>query len=217
MLKDLIIEGNNTGYKVCSDGYVLNASNNYKLKGEKTKKGYIRHCINGRKYLEHRLVAMVFLPNINNKSQINHKDGNKENNNVNNLEWVTQSENIKHSYRKLGQENGKKKLKNEDIVTICKRFNNNESCSKIALDYKVKTSTIMSIIRGITYKEHAIEITRRGYKTNNCKINHETANRIRKMCSEGVPQKRLAKTFDLHITTINRIVNNLIWSDELIV
>lgn len=55
---------------------------------------------NGRKNkVIHRLVAKAFIPNPNNFLEVNHKDGNKQNNKVNNLEWCTRSYNVTHAYR----------------------------------------------------------------------------------------------------------------------
>lgn len=72
------------------------------LKQTKSHKGYLTVSLSDRKhkrqtFFVHRLVAKAFIPNLHNYPQVNHIDGNKENNSVENLEWVTQTENMQHA------------------------------------------------------------------------------------------------------------------------
>ena len=61
-------------------------------------KGYSKVKIDKKSYFVHRLVAIAFLDNPENKETVNHIDGNKSNNHVSNLEWCTRSENSQHAY-----------------------------------------------------------------------------------------------------------------------
>lgn len=77
------------------------------------KRGYcqVNLCKNGTRKLFtcHRLVAETFIPNMDNKKYVNHIDGNKTNNCIDNLEWCTHSENINHAYRNNLISNTKKR------------------------------------------------------------------------------------------------------------
>lgn len=89
-------------YQVSNLGNIKSIKYSKILKPYKEKKGYLRVDLNKngirRHYLVHRLVAETFIPNPENKPQINHKDGCKENNLWNNLEWCTNLENAIHAY-----------------------------------------------------------------------------------------------------------------------
>ena len=77
------------------------------LKVELMQDGYSRIVLMKeairKRYMCHRLVAETFIPNPNNLPYVNHKDGNRSNNYVDNLEWCTQSENEQHSVNILGK------------------------------------------------------------------------------------------------------------------
>lgn len=115
------------------------------------KDGYMFATIKGVQIPIHRLVATYFLKNPENKPEVNHIDGNKKNNNINNLEWVTQSENQSHAIRnnlqpkKLSTYMGK--FTEEEREKIKKLWNSGQySKRKIAKIYNVSHTCINDII-----------------------------------------------------------------------
>lgn len=118
-----------------------------------------------RKYSVHRLVAKHFISNPENKPQVNHIDGNKANNRVDNLEWVTASENIKHAYEnglknspsgdehwsRIKRNRVSRKLTESDVREIKKRLASGEKQKDIAEEFGVFKSTISKINIGETW------------------------------------------------------------------
>ncbi len=90
-------------YFVSNEGYVYsNRARPCVMKPHKINTGYLAIGIQQyrdefKTYLIHRLVAEVFCPNPYDKPNVNHKDGNRLNNRADNLEWVTQQENVQHA------------------------------------------------------------------------------------------------------------------------
>ena len=98
--KEITIENEDTsGYYISSLGRFKNKKGVVMANYKPHHSGYIYLRVNIKKYALHRLVATMFLPNVENKPFVNHKDGNKTNNKLDNLEWVTCSENNLHAHK----------------------------------------------------------------------------------------------------------------------
>lgn len=111
-----------------------------------------------KNYYVHRLVAETFIENINNKKEVNHKNGDKNNNNVENLEWVTPKENQIHSSKVLNTKynlTGLNKSREKQKVKVDMfDLNNNfiksfNSISEASREVKISPSVICGCCKGI--------------------------------------------------------------------
>lgn len=100
MWKQIIIEGQETIYSISDEGQIRNNRTGYILKSY-IQNGYCHVTLyinkKPRRFSVHRLVALMFIPNPKNKEYVNHKNGIKSDNKVENLEWCTPSENTRHA------------------------------------------------------------------------------------------------------------------------
>lgn len=108
--------------------------------------------------LVHRIVAKHFIDNPENKPQVNHKNGDVSDNRVENLEWVTSSENVIYSIKefgrieKCGEDNNKSKLTETQVKEIRELYPIIKSQRKIAKLYNVTQTAIKNIVNNKTWK-----------------------------------------------------------------
>ena len=118
------VTGNLYYTKSPSKGVMWNKSHPGKIAGCMISKGYIGVYFQGRRWRAHRLIATHFIPNPNNYPEVNHNNGIKDDNRLENLEWVSASENIQHSFDTglnkghTRDNNGMTKLSSGDVVKI---------------------------------------------------------------------------------------------------
>lgn len=196
-------------YLVSSLGDVIKASTMNALAKQRTNRGYYFVCLNGTPKLVHRLVAKAFIPNDHpEKTQVNHKNGNKLDNTVDNLEWVTPSENIIHAYENnlikvSACENAPKAtITNEQAKIICMLLLQHNGNSRLVSqichdDFKFEASN--QIIQQIKHKVSWREISDEWFDDKTFKSWHLSDEEIEHICSLLVDN-------DMNVSTVHMIL-----------
>lgn len=148
-------------YEVSDDGRIRNIHNKREIKQFIGKDGYLRTQIAGKTRLVHRVVAKAYIPEDPEREFVNHKDGNKQNNHVDNLEWSTKSENLRHAYQHnlkrnpVGTLNGRCKLTDDQVDFIRKNYIRGDKeygAKAMAAKFGVAHQTICAVVTGQNWK-----------------------------------------------------------------
>lgn len=159
LIKEIFKQLGSSSYYASNFGRVISTSRvvtGKLLKATRSTHGYLYHNLKpNKKKFVHRLVMEAF--HGPSKLDVNHKDGNKENNNLENLEYVTKSQNLKHAHKTglkvatvmRGSSNGRAKLTEADALKI---KNSLQGTGKLAARYAVSVQTIINIRKGKSWK-----------------------------------------------------------------
>jgi len=162
------ISGFEDYYEVSNIGNVRNIKyGSYILKPHDNGTGYLMLCLcvnDIRTYKTiHQLVANTFLGPTPEGKEINHKDGNKLNNRLENLEYITRSENIRHAFklglitRLKGEQRTNAKLTDEGVRDIKKRLKVGDKITAIARDHNIPYQRVQLIRDGIAWPHITID------------------------------------------------------------
>lgn len=150
------------GYMINKAGMIWSNKSGIYMKTGYDKDGYVRVGLrnpgkNSYPFMLHRLIALHFIPNPNNYSEINHMDGDKANNDISNLEWCTHKHNMNHAINcglwnasAKGEDNSYSKLLTFEVNEI-RDLKGMILQKDLASIYGVSNSTISSILNNKTW------------------------------------------------------------------
>jgi predicted XRE-type DNA-binding protein len=239
LLANIILNGKKTRYYVGTSGNIYSKYKKTKImkklkltrmrvEKDKDNQYYTAHLSDkGDVYniLIHRLVAGAFIPNPENKAEVNHKDGDKSHNYVDNLEWVTPSENILHAYRTghkfqyTGEKNHNTKIKQKDAELICKLLEENKlSIREISEIIGCPKTIVMNIIYKYAWREISEKYNIDNYDVKesingNRRMKRSLAIKICEDLSSGYYSIReIAEKYDIPYSRVNDIKQHKTWT-----
>lgn len=175
----------------------------------------VKFCKNGNEmnHLVHRLLGKTFIDNPYNKLEINHKDGNKLNNSLDNIEWVTHQENSIHAYKlglmykfkpQIGEEHWNSKLTWDIVKEIRETYPYKKRGERVWIKYGISKMQYYDIVNNKYWVDINYQKSKPHYKLSNKQVSE-----IRKLVkTKKYKQKEIAKMYNISTATCSLYVNN---------
>lgn len=180
--------------------------------------GYYSFRFKNVLFLTHRLVATAFIHNPDNKPEVNHIDGVKTNNFVDNLEWVTSKENSQHAWdtdlrkvtenRVMGERQHLSKLNSSAVFEILS--NMDKPCSYFADKFNVSVVTINDVQTGRKWKHLYLELPRKVAEGGRRKLSDTSVREIR---SSDLSSHKLSKLYGISVSSIRDVLQYITYKE----
>jgi hypothetical protein len=165
----------------------------------------------------HRMVAETFIPLIEGKDYVNHKNGIKTDNNVANLEWVTSSENTLHALdsglKGKGSSLEWSVLSEKDVIFIKEELNKGVLAARLAEMFNISPGTLSNLRTGRAWKGIGPDVIQLDRKDSKRKLTAEDIPVIRQMIADGDSDTEIGLTYSVARGTIYRIRTGQNWSN----
>lgn len=220
-------------YMVSDKGRIKSINNKNKkerlIKGAISEFGYrFVHLRNTKEKISkncfvHKLVCEAFIENVFSKPQVNHIDGNKLNNNLENLEWATAKENTQHAHNtglakaRKGEDSNFSKISEAQVLEIRKRRSLGETQESISKDYNINANAISSIVTGKNWKHlpvlsnKRVNADKKHGKAAACKLKKEQVLEIITI-HKSKTLLSVSKIYGVCFQSISNIRNGITWS-----
>jgi hypothetical protein len=209
-------------YVITETGLVISVKKDLVMRSRIDKYGYeiITLHKNGKAFTRkvHRLVAIAFIDNPENKPIVNHLDGNKLNNNYRNLEWTTVSENSKHAMTldllPKGTNHSNSKLDEQSAGEIKFLIEKGFGNSEIANAFGVTSGCVYSIREGITWKDvEVIRTDTRPITKSAKKLTDQDVKKVKKLLDDGHTCANIGRLFEVSRSAISSIKCGKNWKN----
>jgi uncharacterized protein YerC len=202
-------------YAACPSGKIYSIRSGKFLNQVQQRTGYYQVTLSqdGKRdnFLVHRIIAMCFIERKDEaQNQVNHKSGNKADNSIGNLEWMTCQENIQHAYDTglaSGTRNPDRSLSDEEAHKVCQFIEDSWRNKDIATAMGINQQIVANIRFGKDYQDIAEQYNFKDTLPSRRKISTEKLIRICELLAQGNNLSEVAKQVDVSSATVSKIRN----------